>query len=247
MSQLTPNYNLILLDVTDPLADFRAWYNATLAIIDANLGGGGSGGHTIIDPSGTDMPSETGLQFTGNVTVTDDSVNGKTIVDIPAGSGSGHTIINPSGTSMTQRSGLKFTGSVTVTDDSVNNETIVNVSGGGGVNYSTTEQVIGTWIDNKPLYQITIPVLNPSNDSNEHLVDLTSLAIDKCPMLSGYAVRHSGNNYITYYANSIETDGWYYFKARFDNFRDSIMYTCLFRNDSIAEMSFTIQYTKTTD
>jgi hypothetical protein len=29
-------------------------------------------------------------------------------------------------------------------------------SGGGGssVNYSTTEQVIGTWIDGKPLYQI---------------------------------------------------------------------------------------------
>lgn len=30
--------------------------------------------------------------------------------------------------------------------------------GGGGVNYSTTEQVIGTWIDGKPLYSICIPV-----------------------------------------------------------------------------------------
>ena len=122
-----------------------------------------------------------------------------------------------------------------------------NTDGVPTVHYSTSEQVIGTWIDGKPLYQITVDVPNPVNDSNEHLVDLTSLAIDKCPVLNGYAVRHSGNNDITYYANSIETDGWYYFKARFDNFRDSIMYTCLFRNDSIAEMSFTIQYTKTTD
>jgi len=113
--------------------------------------------------------------------------------------------------------------------------------------YSTNEQVIGTWIDGKPLYQITVDVANPVNDSNEHLVDLTSLSIDECPYLFGYAVRHSGANDITYYANSIEADDWYYFKARYDNFRDSIMYICLFRNDSISRMRFTIQYTKTTD
>lgn len=119
--------------------------------------------------------------------------------------------------------------------------------GGGGHNYSTSEQVIGTWIDGKPLYQITVDVPTPVNDSNEHLIDLTALSIEECPYLFGYAVRHSGANDITYYANSIETDGWYYFKARYDNFRDSIMYICLFKNDSISRMKFTIQYTKTTD
>lgn len=122
-----------------------------------------------------------------------------------------------------------------------------NTDGIPTVHYSTSEQVIGTWIDGKPLYQITVDVPSPVNDSNEHLIDLTSLAIDECPFLSGYAVRHSGANDITYYANSIETDGWYYFKARYDNFRNSIMYICLFRNDSISRMKFTIQYTKTTD
>lgn len=86
MSQLTPNYNLILLEATDPLADFRAWYNATLTIIDNNLGGGG-GGHTIVDPNDSDMPAEGKLQFTGNVSVTDDSGNGKTVVDILGGGG----------------------------------------------------------------------------------------------------------------------------------------------------------------
>lgn len=42
-----------------------------------------AGGHTIEDPSGTDMTQRANLQFTGDgVSVTDDAANGKTIVDI---------------------------------------------------------------------------------------------------------------------------------------------------------------------
>ena len=62
--------------------------------------------------------------------------------------------------------------------------TVFEVEGGGGgssseINYSTTEQVIGTWIDGKPLYQTTISNISvPSNNtvnintpvSIEHLV-----------------------------------------------------------------------------
>lgn len=76
---------------------------------------------------------------------------------VGGGGSGGHTIINPNDVSLTQRTGLQFTGNVAVTDDSANDKTVVNISGGGGsVNYSTTEQVIGTWIDGKPLYQKTI-------------------------------------------------------------------------------------------
>lgn len=232
MSQLTPNYNLILLEATDPLADFRAWYNATLTIIDNYLGGGGSGGHTIIDPNGTDMPSETGLQFTGNVNVTDDSVNGKTIVDIPAGSGSGHTIINPSGTSMAQRSGLKFIGSVTVTDDSVNNETIVNVSGGGGVNYSTTEQVIGTWIDGKPLYQITADFGTEITVNANTWANTTIPATDKKAIISAVGTSGTGTC-------------WNFISANCDS--GSYVQVYHTRSSAITLKYLTIQYTKTTD
>ena len=45
-------------------------------------GGGGGSKHTIINSSGTDMAARAGLQFTG-ATVTDDSVNDKTVVAIP--------------------------------------------------------------------------------------------------------------------------------------------------------------------
>ena len=87
MSSLTPNYGLTKEDATDPFGSFRQNYNDNMDIIDQNLGGGGSGGHTIIDENGQSMTQRTGLEFTGNVQVTDDSVNDKTIVDILGGGG----------------------------------------------------------------------------------------------------------------------------------------------------------------
>ena len=48
-------------------------------------GSGGSGGHTIVDSTGTDMPQENKLKFTGAVNVSDDSANGQTVVDVEGG------------------------------------------------------------------------------------------------------------------------------------------------------------------
>ena len=45
-------------------------------------GGGGGGGHTIVDESGTSLPSETKLQFTDGLQAVDDNVNGKTVVSL---------------------------------------------------------------------------------------------------------------------------------------------------------------------
>ena len=86
MATYTPNLNLGKPEVTDAFGNFRQLFNDNMDILD-NGGGGGSGGHTIVNPSGTDMPAEGKLQFTGGVTVTDDSVNGKTVVDISGGGG----------------------------------------------------------------------------------------------------------------------------------------------------------------
>ena len=83
-----------------------------------------------------------------SVVVTDEMGQG-------GGGTGGHTIIDENGNSMTARAGLQFVGGVNVSDDATNNKTIVNVPSGGGHNYSTTEQVIGTWIDGKTLYEKT--------------------------------------------------------------------------------------------
>ena len=90
MATLTPNYNLSKPDASDQFDAFRQTYNDNMDIIDLNMGGGGGGGgHTIIDENGSTMPTETALQFTGNVSVSDDNVNGRTVVDILGGGGGG--------------------------------------------------------------------------------------------------------------------------------------------------------------
>ena len=86
MATQTTNYNLSKPEATDPFSQFRQSYNDNLDIIDANLGGGGgSGGHTILDPNGSALPQEDDLQFTGAVSVSDDNVNGRTVVNISGG------------------------------------------------------------------------------------------------------------------------------------------------------------------
>lgn len=242
MASYTPNYNLYKPANSDPHGDFIAEFANNMDIIDAYLGSGGSGGVKIL--------RNQSLSFTGLVATVSDSditADSNYIVyyhDVTLAESAGITTVASSGV-------ITFTATIAPSNTIVVDIVLLDVSGGGGSgsrhNYSTSEQVIGTWIDGKPLYEITIDVANPVNDSNEHLIDLTALSIEECPFLFGYAVRHSGANDITYYANSIESDGWYYFKARYDNFRDSIMYICLFKNDSISRMRFTIQYTKVTD
>lgn len=91
MATYTSNLNLYMPDPTDDFGEFREEHNDNMVKIDNAIGGGGgSGGHTIVNPSGTDMPAEGKLQFTGGVTVTDDSVNGKTVVDISGGGSGGN-------------------------------------------------------------------------------------------------------------------------------------------------------------
>lgn len=87
MATYTTNYNLGKPEATDPFENFRQLFNDNMDEIDANLGGGGGGGHTIVDENGSDMPAESKLQFTGNVSVTDDNVNGATVVDVLGGGG----------------------------------------------------------------------------------------------------------------------------------------------------------------
>lgn len=99
-------------------------------------------------PDSTDDFGEFREEHNDNMVKIDNAIGG-------GGGGGGHTIIDQSGNSMPNRTGLQFIGA-SVTDDSVNNKTVVTVTGGGGgVHYSTTEQVIGTWIDGKPIYQRT--------------------------------------------------------------------------------------------
>lgn len=53
--------------------------------IAGNASAAGGSGHVILNPAGTSMAQEDNLQFTGSsITIIDDSVNGKTVVNIDA-------------------------------------------------------------------------------------------------------------------------------------------------------------------
>lgn len=157
---LTPNFNLILPEATDPYEDFHTWYNQTLAIIDANLGGGGSK-HTIIDENGQALPNRTYLEFTGGVQVTDDALNNKTVVNITGGGGGSSTLAGLSDVTLTSPTDGQVLEYDSVTQKWIN----ANPSGNAHI-YSTTEKIVGEWIDGKPIYEITFPVANlPNNGS----------------------------------------------------------------------------------
>ena len=58
-------------------------------------------------------------------------------------------------------------------------------------NYSTKEQVIGTWIDGKPLYQITLTGTTDIKNMGGAAINCTSLGIDQCVSIDGYI--HNAN------------------------------------------------------
>lgn len=79
MATYTPNLNLYKPDSSDDFGDFRAEFNNNMDILDQ---GGGGSGHTIEDGSGTAMTARANLQFVNCTSVTDDSVNDRTIVQV---------------------------------------------------------------------------------------------------------------------------------------------------------------------
>ena len=204
MATQTTNYNLEKPEATDPFGDFRQSYNSNMDIIDANLGGGGGGGHTIIDPNGNSLPQENGLQFTGNVSVTDDNVNGRTVVTI--------------------------------------------LGGGGSVNYSTSEQVVGTWIDGKPIYQKTLTHSGALVVDNSFSNDIGSLSsVDQFISCEGYFRRTNANGLMYSLNGGTRPEGSadsYKVATRFYN---GYVQVAVSGYSDIEYIALTVRYTKTTD
>ncbi len=108
---------------------------------------------------------------------------------------------------------------------------------GSDTDYSTTEKIVGTWIDGKPLYEKTIVGTSPSS-IGDYATDLTN--IDFCMLKDciiqggfGYSLNIAyQDNYV-----DIKTDGTsiYFYYPTGDN---------VFTNKPFFA---TIQYTKTTD
>lgn len=128
-----------------------------------------------------------------------------------SGSGSGgHTILDAEGTSLDQREKLKFVG-MEVTDDSENDTTVVEIpemteediqdikdaftpNTGAPLrmmNYSTEEQVVGTWINGKPLYQKCFIGNLPSATNWQTIANTKIDNVDEITNINGIAKYNS--------------------------------------------------------
>jgi len=125
-------------------------------------GAGAGGGHTILDTTGTAVAQESKLQFKG-LSVTDNSTDGVTEV---AGTGLNADSI----------------------DDIAGAQTLVPaVIIGDANNYSTTEKVIGKWIDGKPIYQKTIFTTESLTENTWLITDESGTNIDN--VFDSYYIR----------------------------------------------------------
>lgn len=188
------------------------------------------------------------------------------------GAGGGHTIEDSEGTDLTQRDILQFGEGFKAEDDDTNEKTVIspNVMQSGdmddvvtplpsiapkkeGIKYSTTEQVVGEWLDGKPLYQRTFYISAlPNNSEQQFPIDLSN--VDNIADIRGickrnndavvrplpyiYGLGHSGSTSTTY----LEIGIWL---QLVDGSWKVIVNTGSNRSDHSAYV--TIQYTKTTD
>lgn len=229
MSTYTTNYNLEKPDSTDDFKDFRSNYNSNMDIIDANLGGGGGGN------------------------VDDVLVNGVSVVD------GNHDAQITSYKEVTQAEydalpATKLTDGIAYF--------IKDAGGGGGGssshNYSTTEQVIGTWIDGKPLYEITISGTVNGMTSGTHTINYSDIASDIKEIIDykgriRYNYNLADTDLVWYNINATESSGAFKICTQ-DTVKTGGVQTNTFNivlyNQNWAKMDLyyiTFQYTKTTD
>lgn len=130
--------------------------------------------------------------------------------------------------------------------------TVFEVEGGGGgsssgINYSTTEQVIGTWIDGKTLYQITKEeTINLSSNDDvkmSNVIDVSSSIIHKFDINIRLA---SGETFGTGVFGNSSTTLTSYACGLYIS-QGSLRGPCVWGNTSTATCQVTVQYTKITD
>ena len=117
--------------------------------------------------------------------------------------------------------------------------------GGSSLNYSTTEQVVGTWIDGKPLYQKTIDTGTLPNNTAKNvphgIADLENVVY-----FSGWCKDTSGQMFPLPVVNGYVSNSKNYSVGVRATATDVVLFDVTNQTACI-ESYVTIQYTKTTD
>lgn len=192
-------------------------------------GGGGSGGHTIVDDSGTALTQRTNLQFNGAYSE-DNSTDDTTEVNV---------VREMSQAEFDQLTEAEKQGLIRITDGTLNIFDKFQP-----VIYSEDEREIGVWIDGKPLYQKTIVLQNVTvSTSSGYTYDITSLNVD-APIETpqGFIVLSSGTDKRALPFNLLGNYGMTIAVSR-----TSVVLSRASADITCDYVIFTIRYTKTTD
>lgn len=112
--------------------------------------------------------------------------------------------------------------------------------GGGSFDYSTTEKVIGTWIDGKPLYQITLSLPNLPNNGSINLTTPNNIKL----LVDVEGVIYSTIDSTYQRPLPFPADGGNQIRVDINN---SILRIVTYADWSLYVGYLTIRYTKTTD
>lgn len=221
--------------------------------------GGGStgGGHVIEDNTGTEVTQRDTMKFVSPLNATDDSTDEVTEITVDDSGALDFTQFTPpsqmaSGVSeLANLDDVNFTnpqdGDVFVYDGTAGKWK----NGSAGHEYSTTEKVVGTWVDGRPLYEKVVTINNPSNGWTQ--IDLSSefpnaSNIDFIMRTNEFILRDDlllSSSFIYSTSNNKVADG---FSALFGIFRSNNQPTLfIICNVAIISYTFVVQYTKTTD
>lgn len=116
--------------------------------------------------------------------------------------------------------------------------------------YSTTEQKVGTWIDGKPIYEITYQLTCPTTSSGEVTQDITNLNLETLTDICGTS-KYINNDGVTKYYRPFENT--YAYNSQLGNYsgawiKDNTLFFRYSGFTAILSLTayITIRYTKTT-
>jgi hypothetical protein len=210
-----------------------------------------SGNHTTIDISAYNIETATLIDGYYDTGVTRLSLN-----EHVSGAGDTYTHINIGTTppiidcynSIANNSTIYVTVYYTKTTDTAGSGSY-NTLGVPTVHYTTDEQVIGTWIDGKPLYERSYSFTNTRSSFTDYVTLYNIPNIETVVKNTFTALRDLGQNEKLHYTGEgtsrPEHDASYYINVR--EYNGDIQYRINGYGTQITEMVITTQYTKTTD
>ena len=231
------------VDISSPQNDDVLKYNSTTQKWENGAGGGSSGGHTIVDPNGTSMPQENKLQFTGAVSVSDDSTNGQTVVNVSGGGGSS-TLAGLTDVTLNSPNDSEVLFYDAATSKWING-TIASLP----KIYSATEREVGCWTDGKPIYQKTVHISAlPGSTQIGQYIDYPHNIVDLDTICGFEGVLHFSNgNALSPVRVGFNSAGFNYQISIDSYITPSAVRIEVGQDRSNVSADYTIWYTKTTD